>query len=72
MREESTMLAKLKEDKIMAAQKKVDEARSEGNPLNIVAAESELAALQAEKVTGLKPIRLAVRGRRGRGRGRGK
>ena len=72
VREESTMLAKLKEDKMMAAQKKVDEARSEGNPLNIVAAESELAALQAEKVTGLKPIRLAVRGRRGDGRGRGK
>ena len=83
VKEEAEQQSKTKEDKIAAARKKVEEAQRSKNPAKIVAAESELAALEAEKVTGLKPVKLSSgrgRGRggfgsgrgRGRGRGRGK
>ena len=77
LQEESEIQSKTKEDKFLAAQKKLDDARKAGVSQQIFAAESELAALEAEKVTGLKPIRMRGRGRGGRGRagslrGRGK
>ena len=74
VKDESANQAKSKEEKISAARKKVDDAKRSGNAQQILAAESELAALEAEKVTGLKPIKLSAgRGRaRGRGGGRGR
>lgn len=67
VKEEATQQAKAKEDKIASAKKKVEEANASGDSAKIVAAESLLAALEAEKVTGLKPVKLSS----GRGRGRG-
>ena len=64
--------AKSKEEKISAARKKVDDAKRSGNAQQILAAESELAALEAEKVTGLKPIKLSAGRGRARGRGGGR
>ena len=65
-----------KQDKIDAARVKVETLKKTPGtkPADIVAAESELAALEAEKVTGLKPVRLGSGrgGRRGGGRGRGR
>ena len=69
-----------KASKLQAANDKVAQATASGNASAILKAESELAALEAEKVTGLKPIRMnrggggtgrGGRGRGGRGRGRG-
>ena len=67
MKEEATQQAKSKEDKIAVAKQKVKEANKSRDTVKILAAESMLAALQAEKVTGLKPVKLSL----GRGRGRG-
>jgi len=67
VKEEATQQAKSREDKIALAKQKVDEAEKSSDPVKILAAESMLAALQAEKVTGLKPVKLSS----GRGRGRG-
>lgn len=53
------------------ARRAVDEAKSSGDARAILAAESVVAALEAERVTGLKPVRLGGGGRGGRGRGRG-
>lgn len=68
-----------KQDKLEAARTSVAEAKKKGNAKEILKAESELAALQAEHVTGLKPVRLGKgRGKGGRwggtssGRGRGR
>jgi hypothetical protein len=73
-----------KDDKIQAAREKVEQLKlnKAATPQEIVSAESELAALEAEKVTGLKPVKMASSkgfrgqgrgqyGGRGRGRGRG-
>jgi len=65
------------EAKIAAAKENVETAKASGTASQIVAAESELAALEAEKVTGLKPVKLSFgrgrgRGSGGRGRGRGR
>jgi hypothetical protein len=66
--------------KMAAARQAVDDANRSGNSLAILKAESVLAALEGEKVTGLRPVRMnqrgAGRGRSGRGgraagRGRG-
>lgn len=58
--------------KLQAAKDKVVEAKASGNAQAILKAESELSALEAEKVTGLKPQRMGRGGGRGRGsRGRG-
>jgi len=43
----------------------VAKGREKPDPKEILAAESQIAALEAEHVTGLKPVKL------GRGRGRG-
>ena len=53
--------------KMAQAKKAVQDAQT---PAERVAAESKVAALEAQKVTGLQPVRLG-RGGRGRGRGRG-
>jgi hypothetical protein len=50
----------------------VEEANASGNAQKIVVAESELAALEAEKVTGLKPVKMSAGRGRGRGRGGGR
>jgi hypothetical protein len=55
----------LKTAKIEEAKAKVEAAEASGNALQKVQARAELAALEAEHVTGLKP----VSGKRGRGRG---
>ena len=69
-----------KEGKLLGARRQVKLATESGNQQAILKAESVLAALEAEKVTGLKPVRMGRgRGRgggrglrtRGRGRGRG-
>ena len=57
--------------KLQAAKDKVAQAQAGGNAQAILKAESELAALEAEKVTGLKPVKMS-RGGGGRGRGRGR
>jgi hypothetical protein len=76
VQDESAEQQKSKDDKIVAARRKVEEANATGNAQSMVVAESELAALEAEQVTGLKPVKLAAgrgRGRsRGAGRGRGR
>ena len=67
---EAIQQSKSKDDKITAARKKVDDLKKKGGkPNEILSAESELAALEAEKVTGLAPVKLSA-GRGGRGRGR--
>ena len=84
IQEESNQQKNSKDDKIESLRKKIANLRlsKTSTPQQIVAAESELAAIEAEKVTGLKPIRLGGRGRgrgarsrygagRGRGAGRG-
>lgn len=74
IQDETSSQTKNKQDKITAAKLKVQEANKSKDAKLIAAAESELAALEAEKVTGLKPIKLSVgmgRKRRG-GRGRGR
>lgn len=68
---EATQQAKSKEDKIALAKQKVEEANKSGDPVKILAAESMMAALQAELVTGLKPVKLSSRRGRGRGSARG-
>jgi hypothetical protein len=76
VQDESAQQQKSKDDKIAAARRKVEEANATGNAQKMVTAESELAALEAEQVTGLKPVKLSAgrgRGRsRGAGRGRGR
>ncbi|KAL7537372.1 hypothetical protein ACHAXR_007770, partial [Thalassiosira sp. AJA248-18] len=56
VKEESEQARRSRDDKIAAARKKVDDAKATGNAHKIIAAESELAALEAERVTGLKPV----------------
>ena len=78
IQEESNQQKNSKDDKIESLRKKIADLRlsKTSTPQQIVAAESELAAIEAEKVTGLKPIKLGGRGGRARrnfgaGRGRG-
>lgn len=66
---EAQQQSRSKEDQISAAKKKVEQAKQSGFASAILAAESELAALEAERVTGLKPVCMAAGGRGG---GRGK
>jgi len=59
--------------KLQEAKEKVAQAQASGNAHAILRAESELAALEAEKVTGLKPVKMGRgRGRGSSGRGRGR
>ena len=67
VKEEAAQQTKSREDKLASAKKQVEEAEKSGNSMKILAATSMLAALEAERVTGLKPVKLSS----GRGRGRG-
>jgi hypothetical protein len=59
------------DNKIEEAKQKVVQAKASGDAAAVLRAESVVAALEAEKVTGLRPVRAGGRGpRRGRGRGR--
>ena len=77
---EAQQQSQSRSDQIVAAKEKVEQAKKSGSASAILAAESELAALEAEKVTGLKPVRMAAGGRggnkapwkRGGGSGRGR
>lgn len=60
------------DEKLEIARQKVKEATASGNQPAILKAESELAALEAEQVTGLKPVRMGRGGGRGRSRGSGR
>lgn len=63
--EEASQQKASKEGKLLEARRQVKLATESGDQQAILKAESVLAALEAEKVTGLKPVRM------GRGRGRG-
>ena len=67
VKEEAAQQTKSREDKLASAKKQVEEAEKSGNSMKFLAATSMLAALEAERVTGLKPVKLSS----GRGRGRG-
>jgi hypothetical protein len=68
---EAKSLKDAKEDKIARAKEKVRLAEKRGNVAATVKAEAELAALEAEIVTGLKPVVLG-RGKKGYSRGGGR
>lgn len=64
-----------REDKISDLKKKIDQMNLKGNIREKVRLESELSALEAEHVTGLKPIKMGSAGRgswRARAAGRGR
>jgi len=71
--DESSKQAQSKEQKLKDTRAKVDIAKASNDKATILAAESELAALEAELVTGLKPVRMnrGGRGRTGRFRNSG-
>ena len=73
LQDEKQQHASAQTAKLQAAKDKVAQANASGNASAILKAESELAALEAEKVTGLKPVRMnrGGGGRGGRGRGGG-
>lgn len=71
IKEEEEQNRAKKSDSIAKAKEEVEKAKANGNPLAILKAESVLSSVEAEKVTGLKPVRMN-RGGRGRGRGRGR
>lgn len=73
--EEATQQEQSKKDAIQKARDDVERAKATGNASEILKAESVLSALEAEKVTGLKPVKMGRgrgRGRTGSGRGRGR
>mmetsp|Transcript_26966 Transcript_26966/g.41331 ORF Transcript_26966/g.41331 Transcript_26966/m.41331 type:complete len:203 (+) Transcript_26966:152-760(+) len=80
LQDEATEQSKSKQEQISQAKDRVKKANASGNAVDIIKAESALAALEAEKVTGLRPVKLGRGGRgrgpggggRGRGRGRGR
>ena len=61
-----------KEIKLQDAKDNVTRAQASGSASAILKAESELAALEAEIVTGLKPIRMNRKSGRGTGRSNGR
>lgn len=70
VQDEAAAVKAAQEKKLEEAKKAVQEAKRLGNSLQILKAESVLAALEGEKVTGLKPVRMSRGGGRGRsGRG---
>lgn len=70
--DEAEQAAQSKERAIEEARAAVEAAHKSGSPMAVLKAESVLAALEAEKVTGLKPQSMGGRGAgRGRGGGRG-
>mmetsp|Transcript_26380 Transcript_26380/g.40841 ORF Transcript_26380/g.40841 Transcript_26380/m.40841 type:complete len:243 (-) Transcript_26380:113-841(-) len=72
IQEESKMVEDAKADKINAAKSKLKSAEARGNTAEIAKAASELSALEAEHVTGLKPMILGKGRGRTAGRGRGR
>lgn len=69
--DEQSQLKLTREVKIASAITSVHEAKALGNSQAILKAESELAALEAERVAGLKPVKMNCGGRRRPIRGRG-
>ena len=76
---ETTKQEEPKQERLQAAKRNVTVAQSSNNVLAILKAESELAALEAEFVTGLKPVKMSGRGggsyrsgSHGSGHGRGR
>lgn len=78
---EAEGVASSKKERLETAQKDLEDAKRRGDTKAIIAAESVVAALEAEVVTGLKPVVLGrgsgrggrwSGGRGGRGRGRGR
>ena len=72
--QEATQQQQSKDEAIRQAREEVERAKASGKAQDILKAESALSALEAEKVTGLKPIKMGRgkgRGPGGRGRGRG-
>jgi len=68
--DETNSASASKEDAFRKAREAVDKARASGHAGAILKAESVLSALEAEKVTGLKPVNMSSgRGRKGRGTG---
>lgn len=63
--QEATKQQQSKDEAIRQAREEVERAKASGKAQDILKAESALSALEAEKVTGLKPIKM------GRGKGRG-
>jgi len=71
--QEAQQAESAKQAKLKAARDKVATLQqSDPGSAALVQAESELAALEGELVTGLKPVKLAPRRRGGGGRGRGR
>ena len=62
---EAAEVTSTKKERLEKAQKDLEDAKRRGDTKGIIAAESVVAALEAEIVTGLKPVVL------GKGRGRG-
>jgi superfamily II helicase len=69
--QEATQQQQSKDDTIRQAREEVERAKASGKAQDILKAESVLAALEAEKVTGLKPVKMGHGRGSGRGRGRG-
>ena len=70
--EEAAQQKQSKDDKMQKAKEDVERAKASGSASAVLKAESVLSALEAEKVTGLKPVKMG-RGRgRTSGRGRGR
>lgn len=62
---EAEAVKSTKQDRLGKAQRDLEDAKRSGDTKKVIAAESVLAALEAEVVTGLKPVVL------GKGRGKG-
>ena len=72
VKKEETQRQQSKDDKLAELQKLIKEAEAKGDVMGRVRYESQVAALEGERVTGLKPISMGrgrSRGRGGRGRG---
>jgi hypothetical protein len=67
--DDELMVKESKQKVLDNARKALANARATGNAPAIVQAESVLSALEAEQVTGLKPVKMGGRGRGRAGRG---
>ena len=73
IQEDASKTKDAKEQKIKQAKEAVEKAKKSRDTKAILEAESVLSSLEAEKVTGLKPVRMSRgRGRAGSGGGRGR
>lgn len=70
LKDDAAQQSKIMQEQLARAKEDMEKANASGNALQVLKAESVLAALEAEKVTGLKPIKMA-RGGRGHGRSGG-